>query len=333
MRHRVNLLSVVIPGRCEGVDDPAIRQGKCRVGDIGRNDVYRSLSEQAFFSADDHFQLAFGDIGDLFVDVLVFGQSAILFNIPEYERAIVAVDHFPEKTGTHFFFRDVLQVFHRLSEGTINNVDKWISGGGAGGIINVSLLQIIYQMKTSFTLLFTVLFSCVARAQTPASPFVSAIDSILRDFPNNLRHISGDLVLAQGEFENYISTVQLPGSADCLITRWHSTEDTTASWQAKMYSGDDFGAAEKCYHQIYRQLKTCYLRLQDSSLAYLTGVWNPAKEEAAFTSSTLRLGIDDWRYRKVEVEVELVYLLADWAVRINIISKPPDEMPAAASTF
>ncbi|HEV9037518.1 MAG TPA: hypothetical protein VGQ51_12880, partial [Puia sp.] len=172
-----------------------------------------------------------------------------------------------------------------------------------------------------------------ASAQTSVSPFVTAIDSILRDFPNNLRHITGDLVMAQGEFENYASMVQLPGSADCIITRWHSTGDTTASWQAKMYSGGDFNAAEKCYHQLYRQLKGCYMRLQDSSLVYLSGEWNPAKEEAAFTSSTLRLGIDDWRYSKVEVELELVYQLADWAVQINIVSKQPDEMPAAASRF
>ena len=175
---------------------------------------------------------------------------------------------------------------------------------------------------------------CPVRAQTPASPFVSAIDSVLRDFPDNLRHITGDVVLVQGEFENYVSTVQLPGSADCIITRWHSTGDTTASWQARMYSGGDFNAAATCYHQLYRQLKGCYMRLQDSSLAYLSGDWNPAKEEAPFTSSTFRLGIDDWRYREVQVEVELVYLLADWAVRINIVSKPPDDaLPAAASRF
>jgi hypothetical protein len=219
-------------------------------------------------------------------------------------------------------------------------VDKWISGAGKGGIINVSLLQIICHMKTPFTLNLLIIFSvavtvcCPVRAQTSVSPFVSAIDSVLRDFPNNLRHITGELVLAQGEFENYVSMVQLPGSADCIITRWHSTGDTTASWQAKMYSGDDFSAAEKCYRQLYRQLKGCYMRLHDSSLVYLNGEWNPAKEEAAFTSSTLRLGFDDWRYREVQVELELVYLMADWAVRINIVSKPPDDaLPAAASGF
>jgi hypothetical protein len=185
-------------------------------------------------------------------------------------------------------------------------------------------------MKPFFTLLVVVVYMGDVQAQTPVSPFANAIDSILRDFPQNLRHITGELVLAQGEYENYSSMVQLPGSEDCIITRWHSTKDTTASWQAKMYSGEDFGAAEKCYRQLFRQLKSCYLRLEDSSLAYLKGDWEPVKDEASFTSSTLRLGIDDWRYREVQVEVELVYLLADWAVRINIVSKPPDDVPVGA---
>lgn len=191
-------------------------------------------------------------------------------------------------------------------------------------------------MRIPFSLLLIAAAFCGARAQAPApaSPFMDAIDSILHDFPQNLRHITGDLMLAQGEFENYASTVSLPGAEDCIITRWHSTGDTTASWQAKMYSGGDFAAAEKCYRQLFHQLQHCYLRLQDSSLAYLKGDWAPAKEDASFTTSILRLGIDDWRYQEVQVEVELVYLLADWAVRINIISKPPDDAPVgAASTF
>jgi hypothetical protein len=33
----------------------------------------------------------------------------------------------------------------------------------------------------------------------------------------------------------------------------------------------------------------------------------------------------DWRYKEVKVELELVYLLADWAVNINIVSKRRDD--------
>lgn len=155
--------------------------------------------------------------------------------------------------------------------------------------------------------------------------FSIAIDSILRDFPNNLRNITGELVLAQGEFENYASMVELPGAENCTITRWHSIDDTTASWQAQMFKSDDFGEASKQYHELFRRLQRCYLKLVDGSIIYLNGDWEPAKEEAAFTTSTLRLMTGDWRYREVKIEVELVYLFSDWAVRINIVSKKRDD--------
>jgi hypothetical protein len=155
--------------------------------------------------------------------------------------------------------------------------------------------------------------------------FPAAIDAILGDFPYNLRHVTGELVLAQGEFENYASMVSVPGAQSCIVTRYHSADDTTASWQAKMFSSDDYDLAARQYQELFRKLKTCYVRLVDGSIINLEGVWEPAREGTSFTTSTLRLMTGDWRYKEVKVELELVYQLADWAVNINIVSKKRDD--------
>lgn len=155
--------------------------------------------------------------------------------------------------------------------------------------------------------------------------FPAAIDAILGDFPFNLRHITGELVLAQGEFENYASMVEVPEAENCIVTRYHSAEDTTASWQAKMFRSDDYGPAARKYDELFRKLRTCYVRLVDGSIIYLDGVWEPARDGASFTTSTLRLVTGDWRYKEVKVELELVYQLTDWAVNINIVSKKRDD--------
>lgn len=154
----------------------------------------------------------------------------------------------------------------------------------------------------------------------------TAIDAVLRDFPNNLRHISGEPGLAEGEFENYASVLTLPDAQECIVTRWHSKKDSTASWQARMFTSDDYSTAERHYHRLYQQLKACQMTLADSSVVPLEGDWEPAKEGAAFTTSTLRLKTNDWRYRDVRIDLELVYQLAAWAVQINIVSKKPDDM-------
>jgi len=162
------------------------------------------------------------------------------------------------------------------------------------------------------------------RAHVQVLPFPAVIDAVLRDFPHQLGHITGELVLAQGEIENYSSLVVLPDAEQCIVTRYHSRRDTTASWQAKMFSSDDFGKASRQYQELFQKLKTCYMSLLDGRIIYLTGKWEAPKEEAAFTTSTLRLPMENWRYKDVKVELELVYLLAEWTVNINIVSKPPD---------
>jgi len=155
--------------------------------------------------------------------------------------------------------------------------------------------------------------------------FQMAIDTILRDFRFNLSHITGELLLAQGEFENYASLIAVPDAENCIVTKYHSTEDSTASWQVRMFSGGEYSEAVRRYQLLYCQLQTCYVKLADGSVFYLEGIWEPAREGAAFTTSTLRLRTDDPQYKEVKVELELVYQLADWAVNINIVSKKRDD--------
>ena len=67
---------------------------------------------QVFLAANDHFQLAFGDISDLFVDVVVFGGGMSFFDIPEDEGAAVAVNHFSEKARKCLFYSDIAEILH-----------------------------------------------------------------------------------------------------------------------------------------------------------------------------------------------------------------------------
>jgi hypothetical protein len=204
-------------------------------------------------------------------------------------------------------------------------------------------------MKPLLTLTVAVVasFSCLAQAQADSVtragmdsaarrdsilharirvvPFVDAINAVLGDLPNNLRFVTGELLLAEGEVDNYASLVAVPEAENCIVTRYHSVEDTTASWQAKMFSGGDYDAAARKYAQLYQQLKTCYVRLPDGSIYFLEGMWAPAREGIRFTTSTLKVKTSDERFRDVMVQLELVNQLSDWAVNINIVTKKPDD--------
>jgi hypothetical protein len=160
------------------------------------------------------------------------------------------------------------------------------------------------------------------KAVTPA--FTKAIETILGDFPHNYQHITGELVLAQGELEQYASIVTLPGAIQCVVGRYHSELDTTASWQALMFSKDDFTAAAAEYKRLYHRLQQCKLRMVDGSVYYLDGDYEDAAESTDFVTSTLTIQTADERFRRFKVEVELLYQTDAWVVNINMVSKKKD---------
>jgi hypothetical protein len=171
-------------------------------------------------------------------------------------------------------------------------------------------------------------FAQVNTASPAAAPFSKAMETVLHDYTGNFRNISGDLVAKEIETESYASLVKLPGAGECMVTRYHSLEDKTASWQAKMMHSEDFEAAAKQYKELYSRLKSCYLKLPDGSSIYLKGEWEEPKEEKIFTVSTFRLASTDLRYREMKVDLELLYQLNEWVVNINVVSKKKDTLEA-----
>lgn len=190
-------------------------------------------------------------------------------------------------------------------------------------------------MKPVTTLVIAVMASLFAYAQTSISvpkdySFNRVIETVLLDFPNNLRAISGELRFAMAGMENYASLINLPGAEECVVARYHSAEDTTASWQAIVGREEDFKKASARYKALYKQVKACQLKLVDGSVVFIDGEWEPPREENKFTMSTLRLATGDRRYKEVKMDVEMIYQFPEWVININIVSKKKDSLEGYA---
>jgi hypothetical protein len=158
----------------------------------------------------------------------------------------------------------------------------------------------------------------------PSPGFVKAIETILSDYPYNYRHITGELVEATGDWHQYVSTVSLPGSENCVVGVYHSELDTTASWQALMFRSETFSKAAAAYKRLYQQLTRCHLKMVDGSLYYLDGDYEEASEDSDFITSALTIRTADERFREFYVELELLYKLDEWVVNVNMVSKKKD---------
>lgn len=183
-------------------------------------------------------------------------------------------------------------------------------------------------MKPNTTLLICLLATTICYGQTSTtskkSSFSETMTSVLKDFTFNYKNISGNLILSQGEIDNYASKVMLDGAESCTITRYHSALDTTASWQAIMGHYDEYTKAAKAYTTFYRNLNNVNIKLIDGSILYLKGNYEAPKEESQFVTSALRLETGDDRYKNLKVEIELLYELNDWVININVVTKEAD---------
>lgn len=158
----------------------------------------------------------------------------------------------------------------------------------------------------------------------PSPEFSTALQKIVLDFRVNFASIQGTAIVQQSEAEIYESTVKLPGATDCVIYKYHSKADTTASWQAIMYRGDDYKEASKVYENVFKQVRKTRIQWIDKSIVGFSGEIEKPSESLRFSVSTLRLELDDNRYKLFMADIELLTNYNGWEVRVNLQTKRPD---------
>jgi hypothetical protein len=179
------------------------------------------------------------------------------------------------------------------------------------------------KVTTLLVLLFatTISFGQFYKSFLPSPEFNSALEKIILDFREDYKSIQGELVDSQGEMETYESSVKLPGVSECKILRFHSVQDTTASWQAIIYNGENYKEAVKAYENTFRLVKKSTIRWIDRSSVSFSGELKAPREELRFTTSTLFLNVADNRYENFQAEIELQTTYTGYQVQLNLSKK------------
>lgn len=185
-------------------------------------------------------------------------------------------------------------------------------------------------MKKIITLLL--LFLCTihfAQGQfyksiLPSAAFADSLSIIVQDFKKNFSTIEGNQLPSRGEMDVYRSKVTIPGALHCTIYRFHSFQDTTASWQAIMYQGESYEQAVKVYKNTVRQLKNSKMKWLDKSIISFIGELEMPDENVRFAITSLKLNIIDKIYRSFFGEIELASSYDGWEVYLNLHSKKND---------
>lgn len=186
-------------------------------------------------------------------------------------------------------------------------------------------------MRKFFFLFLLILISanfCKAqfyKSALPSSEFSNALEKIVLDFRVNFSSILGNSLTEQTDADTYESIAKLPGARECVIYKYHSKADTTASWQGIMYKGDNYKEAARIYENVFRLVKKTHVKWIDKSILNFNGEMEKPAEELRFTVSTLRFSLEDKRYRNFEADVEMISTYDGWEVHLNLQTKHPDD--------
>jgi len=171
-------------------------------------------------------------------------------------------------------------------------------------------------------------FACV-QAQlikpTPkTNPFEDSLSKVVLDFKNNFTNLQSDRLPVEIDADTYQSNICLPGATHCIVMRYHSVVDNSASWQAILYTGENYEEAVKVYKNVFGQIKKTKVKGIDSSPASFEGAIENPDENVRFTVSSLRLKAEDNRYTNFAADVELMNNYDGWEVHLNLYKKKKD---------
>lgn len=182
--------------------------------------------------------------------------------------------------------------------------------------------------KTIILCQYFIFCAAICNAQLYKSPaaspaFSDALNKIVASFRTNYYSIQGNIINAQEDADVYETHATLPGAVHSFVYRFHSAEDTTASWQAIMYSGDSFKEASKVYKNIFKLVNNSHFAI-DNTVINFTGEMEEPTEDLRFTASPLKAISTNPAYRRFFAEVEMINSFSGWEVHLNLHNKKDD---------
>lgn len=152
----------------------------------------------------------------------------------------------------------------------------------------------------------------------------NALEKVIGDFPKDFATLKGDEISNDPQTVEYESLLQFKSAERNTITR-HSGKPPVYTWQAHMFTAEEFEAAAKKYKSLYGQLKGMNLKLNRDYDYSLAGDYGKPDESKKFCTSTFQLTPNATYLPKVKVELSMQYELMEWKVYLTVYKKERED--------
>lgn len=198
-----------------------------------------------------------------------------------------------------------------------------------GDVINP--LNPVQMKKTVKTLVFiTILsvfsFSVMGQLKLPvANGFTADMKKVIEDYPSRFIHIMGEVKVQHEQTTEYECNLKINGAEESTITRYSSKRDGVVSWEAVMFTTDDFEDAKKKYKSYFSQLNNLGVTLGKDHFR-LRGVYEIPADDKKFNSILFTIEPTAPDIKKVKVELTLQYKAPmDWQVKVMVYDRERED--------
>jgi hypothetical protein len=145
-----------------------------------------------------------------------------------------------------------------------------------------------------------------------------AIEKVVKDFPNRFHNIKGDVITQRAQTTEYKSTIQVPGTSSCIVTKHVSLGNDSYSWSCTAFTTRDFNLARGRFKEIFDQIENTIIKVEGQKPFIISGQYRTPVEERKSTEIVFELLPAVGEMKKLKIELSLQQVVSDWKVAINI---------------
>lgn len=147
---------------------------------------------------------------------------------------------------------------------------------------------------------------------------------VVKDYPNHFQNITGELIIQNPQSTDYQSTVKLKDAEECIVTEYASKKQNHYSWQAKLFTTDDFEAASKKFKSCYNQLQNMSVKIGQQAY-HFTGTYESPTYEKKFTTVLFESADKDELMGKLKIELLMEYEMLEWKIKIAVYERERED--------
>lgn len=174
-------------------------------------------------------------------------------------------------------------------------------------------------MKRAFMcLILAATFNCLSGQGVFDNQTSAALQKVIGDYPHRFENIRGKVLEQRSQATDFQSTVQIPGSIHCTVSKYKSPEKDLYSWTCLLYSNNSFDNSKNKFKSLYNQIANSIIKLQGDKAFILNGTYDDPDERQNVNSVMFQLLPSTGDLQKLKIELQLIHRQSSWDIRLIV---------------